>query len=78
MIKLKAPLNYRGTLIEKGSVVGYFSKELEENLIKAGFAERVDSNALIEERSPDKTIDKTTKAKQKKDDNDGFQKSDKG
>ena len=62
MIKLKAPLNYRGTIIEKDSAIGYFSAEFEENLIKAGVAEKVVPNVTSEEKSTEKPLEKMAKA----------------
>lgn len=63
MIKLKAPLNYRGVLIEKDSIIGYLPVELQEKLIKSGAAERFIPKVAKEEKSVDeKPIDKMTKS----------------
>lgn len=63
MIRLKSSLNYRGVLIEKGSVIGYLPVELQEKLIKSGAAERVVPEAEKENKTTsEKTIDKMTKA----------------
>jgi len=63
VIKLKSPLNYRGVLIEKGSVIGYLPVEMQEKLIKTGAAERVILEAVkVEKSAGEKPIDKMTKA----------------
>lgn len=63
MIRLKFPLNYRGVLIETGSVVEYLPVELQEKLIKSGAAERVVPETVKKEKPADeKPIDKMTKA----------------
>jgi len=54
MIRLKAPLNYRGVLVEKDSVIGYLPTDLQEKLIKSGVAEIVDEEAAVEEATKDK------------------------
>lgn len=59
MIKLKSPLNYRGTLIEAGTAIGFLPVAMQEKLIKNGAAERV-----VPEEAPEKQekpIEKMTK-----------------
>lgn len=39
MVKLLAPLNHRGGIIEAGAIIGFLGKEKEEQLVSAGSAE---------------------------------------
>lgn len=56
MIKLKSPLNYKGTIIDTGAIVGFLPPEMQEKLIENGVAESVNPE---EEKPQDPYVNKT-------------------
>lgn len=59
MIRLKEALNYRGTIIEAGTVVGFLPPGLQDRLIKSKAAELVKPET---EKTQEKPLEKKKKA----------------
>lgn len=53
MIKLKAPINYRGQLLEAGAIITGLPEIMLKGMLQAGTAEYVPLRLLSEERSQD-------------------------
>ena len=67
MIKLKSPLNYRGTIVEAGKIIDFLPMEQQNQMVKNGVAEFVETaktDLQEEEQSQqaEEVSDKPTKA----------------